>query len=437
MIVVALLASALVSGSAGTGSESRPLSLDECVKMALSRNVDVENAEAEVDAATAARASTAALLGPKLHVDGSNLLWSKPFAIPFAPPPAPPTVLRESNTRSITVSVIQPVTPLLAIFEGYKLQDLGVDVAKIQREATRRDVAYRVTEAYYRLLQAQSLAGVAATSVDQVQSQLKRASDLEAHGVLGRNDVLRVQIALAGAQQRKIGADGAVTLASGALAMAVGLPPSTAIRPLTVPSAPAAAPGFGIDDGERAALSGRVELKELDARIGQARAGRVASWERLAPTVSLIGSWQKNAGSAFQEKESRYAGAVLSWDVWDWGSTYFSGREASARVRQAESARAKVRDGIAMDARAAFVGFQGSLEAVRVAQAAVTSAEENYRIENRRYETAAATTFDVLDAESLLTAARAQYQTALYDSHIAQANLDRAMGNTPSLPAEP
>src|SRR5207237_2712963 len=116
------------------------------------------------------------------HVDGSDLEWSKPFVIPsFGTSP-----LRQKHTTSLSVSVIQPVTPLLAIFEGYKLRDLGVDVAKIEREATSRYVAFAVTAAYYRLLQAQSLADVAARSVEQVQSQVKRATDLEVHGVLGR-----------------------------------------------------------------------------------------------------------------------------------------------------------------------------------------------------------------------------------------------------------
>jgi outer membrane protein len=436
MIVVALLASALVSGSAGTGSEARPLSLDECVKMALSRNVDMMSSDAEIDAASAQRASTLALAGPKLHVDGSDLEWSKPFSLAFAAG-VPPTVLRERNTTAVTVSVIQPVTPLLAIFEGFHLRDLGVDVAKIQRESTRREVTFLVTQAYYQLLEAQSLADVATKSVEQVGAQVKRASDLEAHGVLGRNDVLRTQIALASAQQRKIAADGMVTLAGARLAMAIGMPLSSSIRPTSVPAVAAAAVTFGIDDSQAAALHDRIELQEIDARLKQARAGRVAAWERLAPSVNLIGSWQRNTGSAFQEKESSYAGALLSWDVWDWGSTYYGGREASARVRQAEAGRTKARDLIALEARAAFVGFQGSLEAVRVAEAAVTSAEENYRIENRRYETAAATTFDVLDAESLLTGARAQYQTALYESWIASANLDRAMGRSPGAESEP
>jgi outer membrane protein TolC len=49
----------------------------------------------------------------------------------------------------------------------------------------------------------------------------------------------------------------------------------------------------------------------------------------------------------------------------------------------------------------------------------------------KRYEAASATAFDLIDAEALLTQARGQMQTSLYDYVIAGAALDRAMGIAP------
>ena len=45
-----------------------------------------------------------------------------------------------------------------------------------------------------------------------------------------------------------------------------------------------------------------------------------------------------------------------------------------------------------------------------------------------RYEQAQSTTFDVVDAESLLTQARAQVETATYSWIVAQLGLKRAIG---------
>jgi outer membrane protein TolC len=63
-----------------------------------------------------------------------------------------------------------------------------------------------------------------------------------------------------------------------------------------------------------------------------------------------------------------------------------------------------------------------------VARDAVEQAEENFRIEQKRYESGDNTSFDVLDAENQLTTARGQLQAAIYDSLIAHSNLARAIG---------
>ena len=84
------------------------------------------------------------------------------------------------------------------------------------------------------------------------------------------------------------------------------------------------------------------------------------------------------------------------------------------------------------------MGVTTAAEALQVARHAVEQAEENFRIEQKRYQSAGNTSFDVLDAETQLTTARGQHQAAIYDLVIAQSNLARAMGEEhPTLKATP
>jgi outer membrane protein TolC len=123
-----------------------------------------------------------------------------------------------------------------------------------------------------------------------------------------------------------------------------------------------------------------------------------------------------------------------SWDVWDWGTTGGGVDTASAKLDEARIARKKVEDQVRSEAREAFVNAETAREALGVARTAVEQAEENYRIVSKKFEANAATSFDVVDAESLLTQARGQVETGLYDYLIARAALERATG-TP-LPGE-
>jgi outer membrane protein TolC len=142
-------------------------------------------------------------------------------------------------------------------------------------------------------------------------------------------------------------------------------------------------------------------------------------------------SQQVSTGVQFVERDSGFIGGTLSWDVWDWGSSISGVHEANAKVHEAKVARDKLRDQLDLEVHEAYLNVGTATEAITVAKAAVTSAEENFRLVKKRYDANAATSFDVVDAENLLTQARAQLQTSTYDYLVARGALRRATGDGP------
>ncbi len=304
-------------------------------------------------------------------------------------------------------------------------------MAKIQVEAARRETAFRVTEGFYRLLEATALREVAETSVDQLQAHVDRARRFAEQGLTGKNDILRAEVILSNAEQRVVQARGGVELAGARLAMLLGLEGEQTLAPL---GAPAAAPARGTLTSAAAqtrALEGRVEFREIDARIAQADRGVKVARSMLLPQINAFATYQYNTGSPLQASEAKFVGLNLSWDVWDWGATYQRGREAGAQRSLAIVGRRKTEQLIRLEARAAFVEYGTAAESIGVADKAVEQAEENLRVASARFAAQAGTSFDVLDAEALLTQTRAQQKSALYSYLIAGANVRRAMGEDP------
>ncbi|MBI5507447.1 MAG: TolC family protein [Deltaproteobacteria bacterium] len=449
-IIMALTLGVATAAAAAEDPGARRLTLKECLALAAAANPDLKSADSELEAAAAGRRGALGSFGPKLKVEGSYLRWDEPLYIDFAaslgplmqaigpllqaagvvidPASMQPMPVREQYTKAVTATVTQPLTPLWTIYEAYRLRDLGVDVAAIRRQMTQNDVAYQVTEAFYRALQARGLAQIAERSVAQISSQVDRARAFLAQGMVGENDVLRAELGLAAANQRLIQMRGTVTLASGRLALLIGLPADTVLEPVANLDRTPATEIPESAEIQRRAIDKRPELKELAARTDQARAAKTLAWSRMVPTVAALGSYSYNKGSMFQPERSWYVGGVMAWDVWEWGATYAGIDEADARLTQALELRTKIENLIRLEAHSAVVSLTGSAEALRVAERAVRQAEENFRIENKRYEAAASTTFDVLDAETLLTTARTQQQTALFDLQIAAAAIVRVTG---------
>jgi outer membrane protein TolC len=444
--LVALTVSLLAAGTAA----AEPMTLAKCIDVALHGNPDITSANLEVEATTAQSKSARGGFGPRLHLDAGIQRWDKPLAFNLgsltdtlnwmatslialgAPPPpassAAATNIRDQWTWSVGATLAQPITSLWTIKEGYSLRQIGVDVAEIQQKSARRDVAFQVTEAYYRVLQAMRMAEVAQKSVDNIDSQVKRAQAFFRAGTVGRNDVLRAELGLAAAKQRLIQANGAVVLARGQLARLLGLPPESPIEPADKIAEAPPGPVVPATEAENRAVTDRLELKEVARRIEQAEGSIRLAKSKMLPQVNAVANYTHTAGSAFVTPNAWFIGGTASWDLWEGGGTYYGIDESKARLAQALSARRKAEDMIRLETRSAHVSATTADQALHVARDAVEQAEENFRIEQKRYESGDNTSFDVLDAENQLTTARGQLQAATYDSLIAQSNLARAMG---------
>jgi outer membrane protein TolC len=440
------LAASLATGAAlGDGSPppsapstlgTRPTSLAEAIALALRQNPDALTAEAQVREAQGTRTGAKGAFLPKLHLDANAQEYDSPFSIALALPGLPTGAfpVRDQFTWQFSPSLIQPLTGLWSVYDQYKVASYGVDVAAIKRLVARREVAFQVAQGYYRLLEAQRLADVADASVTQLEAQQKQAQALFDNGVIGKNDLLRAGLALASARQRAIQARGLVTLSRGQLDIAMGSSPDAPFEPVLFEGEPPPVQDGAVESAEARAASQRLELRALDRSIVQADHGVAAAQKKYVPQINAVANYTHLAGQKLAEENAEYIGLFASWDVWDWGVTSGGVDVANAQLDEARIARKKVEDQVRLEAREAFVNAETARQALGVAKTAVEQAEENYRIVSKKFEANAATSFDVVDAESLLTQARAQVQSGLYDYLIARAALERATG-TP-LPGE-
>jgi outer membrane protein len=443
-------------------ARAESLTLDQCVAIALRESPDTAVANFEVEAALSQKKSAFGAWGPRLHMDAGVQRWDSALAMPFFAPvvmacptcawnqtdnlpyttpdgkttyipsqkqlTSESTTFRPQWTWSVSTTLAQPIASLWTVREANELAKLGVDVAEIKRKSAQRDVAYQVTEAYYRLLQAKRMADIAQKSVEQIEAQVRRARTFFARGAVARNDVLRADLGLAAAQQRLIQAKGGVTLARGRLATLMGRSPDSEIDAIDLPGEPLVEPPVPATQAEQRAVEARFEIKELAAHINQAEAGVRMAKSKMLPQVNAVANYTRGSSSLVSLPESWFIGATASWDIWEGGSTYNAIGESKTRLAQALATKRKAEDMIRLDARRAHVGVTTAAEALDVAKHAVEQAEENFRIEQKRYESTSNTSFDVLDAETQLTTARGQHQAAIYDYVIAQSDLARAMG---------
>jgi outer membrane protein TolC len=425
-----LVSSAVLAGSAAraeapSGGEET-CELRRCVDLGLAHAPDLKAREAAREGAEASRKSTRGNFGPKLRVDGGVQVWDSELQTSFSSGipgiEVPPFTVRDAVTWNFNVTLAQPLMGLWTIFEAHELAELGVDVAKLEESLGRVDTALAVTEAWLTTLLADDLVAVRKTSLAARLSDRERATALVRAGVIVEADLLRAELGVTEAKQSLGIAERQATLARARLAQLVGQNKS----PVAAVGAEKAGPP-ALEAAKQAASDHRLELVQLRARLAQADRAVGVATSQMAPSVNLVAQAQFNGGSEFQQ-DSAFVGLQLEWTVWEWGATKFKIDEAKARVREVRARLAQLEEGLRLEAESRWVEHASAVDQAVLAAEAVKVAESNYALVRKRFEAKAATTFDLVEAETALTKSRTDEKMARVSALLARARLARAMG---------
>ncbi|MGE5175450.1 MAG: TolC family protein, partial [Hyphomicrobiales bacterium] len=95
---------------------------------------------------------------------------------------------------------------------------------------------------------------------------------------------------------------------------------------------------------------------------------------------------------------------------------------------EAEAQRRQQELDVTVEVQQAWLSLNEAVQRIAVSKDGLASAEEDYKFSKGRYDLGAGTYLDLLNAEVNLEQARRSYVEALADARVAQADLERAIG---------
>lgn len=476
---ILISAMSLISHDASAAEELH-LSIAKAVDMALKRSPRIRGARLDLHAAEAKRKQSRAQFGPKLQMDLRALYFSEPPSIGGNTPSVETGEVNiadelkslddiiqvigddadkalsqgllgvgqglqgiidtfsnldsmfasEQYDVTFTARIVQPLTPLWAIFQMYKLSELEVDIASLALERQRMDLALQVRQVCLRLIQAEAGLKALNEAISAINAHLDTAKHFLDEGLISKNDLLQIQVRLADIKGKRLATRNGLLMAKSTLAMLLDLPSDTDIKIIPPDMEPSIQDIPNLQQAQTEASRNRPEMKELNLRIEQAERGVSASWQGYIPSISAMAQYQHNEGS-IMVPPAWTVGVVANFNVWEWGATYYANEEAQVRLQRAKQGRQELKRGIDLQVRSAWLKILQSSEQVQIAEEALSQAEEQLRLEKERYEVQQNTSTDVLDAQTRLTQAKVTAEGAKIELLIAMAALDNAMGHKP------
>lgn len=406
-------------------------SIADAWRMAEQNDHRIDAAAAELDSARAAERSARAARMPVLSASGGYTRFST----------APQFELDPGNGSALRLPIfpgdgyasagIELRLPLYtggriskSIAAAHQATMSAADARRVEHASLRLDV----TQAYIDVLRARHLLRTAESTVASLAAHTADVASLVERELVARSDLLAARVAQANAEQQRVRAVNAVTIAEAAYNRRLG-------RPLDHrPDLDSALPPASIDTADSpeaivsAALQSRPELRVYAARAEALRLQADAERAALAPQVALSGGYSYFDNEILDRRDFSLIGIGLTWSLFDGGQIRNRSASLRAASRAADSRLEDLRTLIELEVRQAWLDVHESRARMRAAAEAVAQADENLRISRELYGAGLGTNTQVLDAVALQMTAANNRDNASLDEILALYQLSYAAG---------
>jgi outer membrane protein len=420
--------------------EQSPLTLEEAVRMAIDRHPDVGKARAAADSLKGKVREVRAQALPDVQFVADAMRLRDPSLLNASGLDKFPEELRNAlvpsavNLFDYGLTVKQPLFTQGKVGTALRLASIEAEGSVSEIDRAQQDVAIGTVKAYFDFLWAQRYRDLVFETQEQKTLHAEMARARYRNGVATEVDVLRTEVAVANGVPDLVRADNAIRQARALLNYYIGRPLDFATRlagdfeqkPLEQKDA------TGL---EQEALRRRPELQRLHIAERSAATQLDLAKAENRMRADFSGSYGLAARlpeNLVNRTFSRWTASVnFSFPIFDGFKRSGLVWQATANQRAARLEREKLEQQIRLAVQQAFDEVQSSAETIGAARANVSQAEKVLKMMQDNYKYGAATTLDIVDAQTAVSVARSNLLRGLRDYSVARANLRWAMGQTP------
>jgi len=433
------LATAVVLPSGlALGQTLTRLTVEQTVEEAFRVNDQLRAAQMRAESADDNSHSARGNLLPALSGTEQWQHYNAPFTINVTGQPGQNILVRNLNANTLILSANQPLLGLVHLGYGLSSANHAADASHSDARSVAETLAEQVRTTYLRMFEALAQQNIAQASVEQLEQQVRDAEARYRAGTITNADLLRFKTAAANAQQQFIQAKtDALVDRQGLLTYLARNPEDNTVEfvePDELERLAAQPVPEPVDTLINQSLAKRPEVARAQAQADAARDNDKSLYAALLPEVSLQAAYQWTKGQLFFPENQSYIGFLVSWPFWTWGAQFYAAQSAERQAEAAEALSQDTRRQAAYEVSTRYAQLQAQFVAVRVAETAIASAEEAYRVTDAQVRAGLGTTTDLLDAQSALTTARLNLARARYERAVARVALDRATGAKPNQP---
>ena len=415
--------------AAGQSAERRllegPVSLRECILIALANNRKIQQAvQDQIKAGAQIQEAWAEAL-PTVEAGANYVRLDRT-------PKSGGIAVGDKDNYELVGTIRQPLWRGGIISAGIRAARIYSVFTDEQYRETVQNVIYDVRKTYLDARLALELERASRMSVEAAKRQLSDVEKDKEAGTASGFDVLRAEVEVKNFEAERVRARNQHNLTRTTLLRTINVSQESAIeladalqyRPVEPVLSKAVATAFRQHPDLLAA--------EYDTRLQKegVKGAKSGYWPRL--DALFTGNYARPHPHFPQRTHtfgrSWQSGLSLTFPIFDGFRTMARVRQAQADLRKSEIALKDTEERILLDIRQAILSIHDADEFVRSQEKTVEQAEEALRLVRLGRRQGIRREVEVLDAQSALDQARANYFQAIYGHELARLELERATG---------
>ncbi|MBS1873914.1 MAG: TolC family protein [Acidobacteria bacterium] len=416
------------------------VNLTQAVRQAVARHPDVEKARAAADLLKGKIREVKAQAYPEINLVSDALRMRDPSLLNASGIENFPAELRNAlipkgvNLFDYSVTVKQPLYTAGKVGTALRLASVEAESSLSEIDRAEQDLALEVTKAFYDALWAREYEKLVIETQRQKVDHAAMARTRFENGVATEVDVLRSEVAVANGKPDLVRAGNAIRQSRAQLNYLL-------VRPIDAPlELEGELSQRPVDEADFATLAAeairrRPEMHSLRIaeRSAAVRLDLAKAESRMrADFAGGYGIMSRMVGNLADREYAKWNMAVtFTLPLFDGFRRSGLVYQATAAQRQARLDREKLEQQVKLGLKQAVDEVNAAAATLAAAQATVGQAERVLSMMQNNYKWGAATTLDIVDAQTALSVARTNVLRGLHDHAVARANLRWILGRTP------
>lgn len=406
---------------------AHPLNMVQAVEKALTQNPSLGSQEAQSKSSEEARKANIGAFGPKLGMTYSAIKQehkTEPSS----------TRAAEYGTYSWGVEISQPVFQGFRLLANYQKAALQADNDKAALRNAELSLTQQVQSEFLACLAAEENVKSESDALERLKDQLRITRAFHEVGLRPKLDVLQAEVDVSQAENVLLQAENMRDTAYARLNTLLGFPADAHIayqgRLSYIPFK------MSLENCLKTAYAKRPDLYMAQKSIEIARKDQTLAQSNYYPRIEAYYNINQRGntpdlqmkGNNGSRSSTWEAGVIASWDVFQWGVTWFDDKRAGWLVTKMRHEEENLKLTVGYEIKSRLLALREAEKRIKVAEKGVAQAQEAFNAALARYQEQVGTNFDVLDASSNLTRAQASLTSSRADYLTALSQLYYAMG---------